>query len=173
MDQIGIDLGSRSSSICIVDSEGKVRRETTVATRELVAFLAALPPSRVVTESCAESRLVALRTKEHGHEVCVVPTHFVRAMGVGKRGIKTDKRDARVLALASFRMGDELPSIHLKSDEASRAQWLLRGRAQLIEMRTAAVNFVRSQMRAELLERLPLYREIVRTSAESSEPALS
>lgn len=154
MKHVGVDLGGRQSSICILDENGNVLRELTMPTRALNVFLERLEPSIIVIESCAESRKVALMARGLKHEVRVVPTAFVRSLGVGARRIKTDKRDARALADASFRMGDKLPTTHVRGDETAAMQELLRGRALLIESRTASINFVKSWLRKELLPRL-------------------
>ena len=47
MDHIAIDLGGRESQVCIRNSEGKILEEKRYATRELGAFLAERPKSRV------------------------------------------------------------------------------------------------------------------------------
>jgi len=138
-----------------VNGEGAILLERTLHTKELGLFLAKRTPSRIVIESCAESRKVAQMALAHGHEVKVVPTSLVRSLGVGARNIKTDKRDARNLANASFRLGDELPQIHVRSDEAASIQDLVRARASLVSQRTAAINFVRAQLRKALLGRGP------------------
>ena len=155
MEHTGIDLGSSRSSICVMNGEGVVLLERTLHTKELDRFLAKSTPNRVVIESCAESRRVAQLALKHGHEVRVVPTSLVRSLGVGARNIKTDKRDARNLASASFRLGDELPQVHVRSDEAASIQDLVRARESLISQRTAMINFVRAQLRKELLGRGP------------------
>jgi transposase len=133
--------------------QGVIVSEQTIRTHELSRFFEKRERCIVVIESCAESRKVALMLRGFGHEVRVVPTAFVRSLGVGARRIKTDKRDARNLAEASFRMGDKLPSVHVRSDEISAIQDLLRGRTALIESRTASINFVRSWLRKELRAR--------------------
>ena len=151
MEHIGIDLGASRSAICVVSTEGVVLRERTIATNEIERVLSKQPTSRVELESCAESRLIANRVREQGHDVRVVPTVFVRSLGIGTRRIKTDKRDARSLAIASFRLGDELPHIHVRSDEAAALQDLVRARSSLVNQRTMAINFVRAQLRKALL----------------------
>lgn len=154
MEHIGIDLGASRSSICRLSSDGDIIHQCEVKTLDLERLLAKWPAgSRVVIESCAESRKVARMAQER-HEVCVVPTSMVRALGVGARGIKTDKRDAQNLAEASHRLGEKLPHVHVRSDEAAAIQDLVRGRASLIVMRTSSINFVRSQMRRELQPRV-------------------
>ena len=155
MEHLGIDLGSSRSAVCRVSDTGIIMKEREVRTAELGEFLARLAPSRVAVESCAESRAVAKLAQEVGHEVRIVPATFVRSLGIGARKIKTDKRDARNLAIASFRLGDELPSIHIRSDEGAELQDLVRARSSLVAQRTSAINFVRAQFRKALLGRGP------------------
>ena len=56
MEHIGIDLGGRESQICIRDVAGCVIAEGRYATVKLGEVLGARPKSRVVMETCAESR---------------------------------------------------------------------------------------------------------------------
>ena len=151
MEHVGIDLGASRSAICVVSSEGGVLLERSIRTLEIESFLAKRPRGRVAIESCAESRLVALRARKQGHDVRVVPAVFVRSLGIGARRIKTDKRDAQHLAIASFRLGDELPQIHVRTNESAAIQDLVRARSSLVSQRTMAINFVRAQLRKALL----------------------
>lgn len=153
MKHIGIDLGSRQSAMCTTEG-GNVLSERTLKTVDLGRWFAKSEPCRVVLESCAESRRIALLAQAAGHEVRIVPSMFVRSLGVGARKIKTDKRDARALADASFRMGEKLPSIHIRSDASVALQDLLNSRQSVIATRTKAINTVRGYMRKELLERV-------------------
>jgi transposase len=155
MEHLGIDLGASRNAVCRVSDAGIVIKEKEVRTAELGDLLARLASSRVAVESCAESRAVAKIAQEVGHEVRIVPATFVRSLGIGARKIKTDKRDARNLAIASFRLGDQLPSIHVRSDEAARIQDLVRARSNLVAQRTSTINFVRAQFRKALLGRGP------------------
>lgn len=165
MEHIGIDLGASRSAVCVVSSEGTVLLERTIQTSEIERVLSKRPASRAAIESCAESRLVAIRVREQGHDVRVVPAVFVRSLGIGTRRIKTDKRDARSLAMASFRLGDELPHIHIRSDESAALQDLVRARSSLVSQRTMAINFVRAQLRKALLGRGP--RRTAKTFCEA------
>jgi transposase len=181
MKHVGVDLGSSQSAICIVNESGDIELERTIVTAECERLFAKLDSSIVVMESCAESRKVALLAQSYGHDVRVVPTSVVRALGVGARRIKTDKRDARNLAEASFRMGDKLPTVHVRSDEIAGLQDLLNARRQLIQSRTASINFVRSWLRKQLLGRPRCtpktlgerVRELLRSKGVELHPAIA
>ena len=83
MEHIGIDLGGSRSAVCVVSSEGTVLLERTIKTSEVERVVSKRATSRVAIESCAESRLVAIRVRERGHDVRVVPSVFVRSLGIG------------------------------------------------------------------------------------------
>ena len=87
-----------------------------MAPRTLETFFRRQLHSRVVLETCAEAFHVADLALSHAHEVRVVPATLVRSLGVGARGIKTDRRDAQVLSEVSCRI--DLPSVHVPSDIA-------------------------------------------------------
>lgn len=88
--------------------------------------------------------------REHGHQVTVVPSILVRALGVGARGVKNDREDARATSSASCQM-KELPSVHIPSHPARELKAMCTSREALIQTRTKLVNTVRSWMRTQLL----------------------
>jgi transposase len=119
-----------------------------VATKKLAAYLQTRPPSRVVVETCAEAFGVADAALSLGHEARVVPATLVKSLGVGAHGVKTDRRDARVLSEVSSRV--DLPSVHIPSPEARGLKSQSGMRQILIECRTKLVNGVRGQARATI-----------------------
>jgi transposase len=84
-----------------------------------------------------------------GHDVKVVAATLVRELGVGHRGIKTDKRDAQALSAASCRI--ELPSVHLRSQRGRDLQSRLGARYALVTARTQLINVVRGFLRMHLI----------------------
>jgi transposase len=58
-------------------------------------LLARRVPARVVMETCTEAFRIASLAQQHGHDVRVVAATLVRALGVGQRDLKNDRRDAR------------------------------------------------------------------------------
>lgn len=146
MQHVAIDLGSRESQICIRDPAGAIVSERKLPTLGLPKFLAKQPPSRVVVETSAEAFFIADAALEHGHEVRVVPATLVRSLGVGERGIKTDRRDARKLSEVSTRI--DLPSVHVPSAGSRERKVICNSRASLIATRTKLSNYVRGYLRA-------------------------
>src|SRR5579871_1110257 len=97
MDHIAIDWGGKESQVFVISDGGAVLEERRVLTPRLGDYLAKRAPGRVVLEACSGCFAIADVTKEHGHEVRVVPSTLVRALGVGARRTKTDRRDAKAL----------------------------------------------------------------------------
>lgn len=152
MNHVAIDLGSRESQICVRSADGTVLTEDRWPTRSLGKYLAKLPASRVVMETCAEAFQVADVAQESGHEVVVVPGMLVRALGVGARGLKNDVRDARNLSEASCRMA-KLPSVHIPSARSRELKTVCGMRDALVGARTKVLNTVRGWLRAQALGR--------------------
>lgn len=150
MEHIGIDLGSRHSHIAILDASGQEQLRKKVETRELPGWLAMRGTSRVVMEACTQSPAVARAAVKAGHTTFVVPGNVVRALGVGARGIKTDDRDALVLARASVR-SEELPSVHLRSDVSRSLRETLSSRSTLVDARKNIVLSIKSWLRGRLV----------------------
>jgi transposase len=104
----------------------------------------------VIVESCSEAFSVADLALSYEHEVRVVAATLVRSLGVGARGIKTDRRDAQVLSEVSCRI--DLPSIHVPSELARHRRLMCTAREQLVSSRTALINSVRGYARTELIK---------------------
>ena len=147
MEHVAIDLGGRESQICVRSPEGQVLEERRCPTARLKSYLARRPRARVVLESCAEAFRVADHARAAGHEVVVVPSTLAPALGVGARGLKSDVRDARNLSAASCRM-EELPRVHVPSEQSRRIKSICSLREGHIGARTLMVNAIRGWLRA-------------------------
>lgn len=148
MNHVGIDLGSRTSQICVCGPDGSVSKEYRVPTRELPKLIASLSHSRVVVETSAEAFRIVDVAKAAGHEVRAVPATIVRLLGVGERGVKNDRRDAQRLSLASWRT--DLPSVHIPSLEARNLKSVCGTRDILVAQQRNLSNNVRGWMRTQL-----------------------
>lgn len=149
MHHIGLDVGSGKTHFCICKPNGEIVLEKSVRTVILAEFFNNLEKKqgrcRVVLESCAEAFGIGSWAKEAGHQVRIVPATFARSLGIGEHGIKTDKRDARALALASCRV--ELRSIHIKSVASREILSATTARRTLVNSRTMLINSVRGWLR--------------------------
>jgi len=148
MEHVAIDLGSKESQICVRAADGTILTEQKVGTRSLGKYLAKRPPSRVVLEACAEAFAVAEAARAAGHEPVVVPATLAPSLGVGDRGIKTDRRDSRNLSETSCRMA-RLPSVHVPTAESRRRKSMAGTREALIQVRTKLINTVRGWARTQ------------------------
>jgi transposase len=120
---------------------------------QLLPALFERPPAVVVMEACSEAFAVAEAARSRGHTVRVVPATLVRALGVGQRQIKTDRRDAQALSEASCRI--DLPSVHIPTPWSRQAKSLCGMRDGLVSARVKLINTVRGWLRTQLAERRP------------------
>ena len=139
MEHLAIDLDGRESQICIRSSEGEILLEHRLQTASVKRYLKGRPPSRVVLETCTEAFAVADAAVAAGHEVRVVPAVLVRSLGVGARGVKSDRSDARTLSEVSCRI--DLPSVHIPSQQRDR-KTMCGMRDGLVECRTKLINAI-------------------------------
>jgi transposase len=174
MDHIAIDLGGRESQVCIREADSSIVEEVLVSNKSLGSYLSRRPPSRVILETCAEAFAIADQALAHGHEVRVVPSVLVHQLGVGARGVKNDRSDARALSLASTRQ--DLPSVHIPSTTARHVRSLCTCRETMVGARTQLINSVRGWMRTELVRvrsgGTETFTRRVREQAENSERGL-
>jgi transposase len=95
---IGLDLGDRFSSYCILDEVGKILREQKVPTTsvEMRQTFGRMVRSRIALETGTHSPWVSRLLTELGHEVIVAHAQKVRLIVKSRR--KDDRLDARTLA---------------------------------------------------------------------------
>jgi transposase len=148
VNHVAIDLGGKESQICIRKADGTIVEETRAPTRKLPALMARWEPSRVIMETCAEAFHLADAARLVGHEVRVVPATLVKTLGVGARGVKTDRRDAQVLSEVSCRI--DLPSVHVPTTLARELKSMCGARESLVETRTKLINNARGWLRTQL-----------------------
>jgi transposase len=148
MNHVAIDLGSRESQICVRGPDGSILEEQRYPTRRLLELVARWDKSRVVLETSSEAFRIADAAKAAGHEVRVVPGTMVRLLGVGERGVKNDRKDARQLSEASWRTN--LPSVHIPSAESRELKSLCGARDVLVATQRNLSNNVRGWIRTQL-----------------------
>ncbi|MGH7436194.1 MAG: IS110 family transposase [Polyangiaceae bacterium] len=135
------------TQVCVRNSAGEIVDEQRLLTRTLPAYLECRPPGRVIVETCGQSFLVAEAARAAGHQVRIVSATLVRALGVGARRTKNDRRDAQALSEASCRM--DLPSVHIPSAESRSRKTACGMRDALVSARTQLINTVRGWMRGQ------------------------
>ena len=101
MEHIGIDIHKRESQICILTPEGEIIERRIQSTRDrFTAVFAARARARVLLEATTESEWVAQTLEACGHEVIVADPNYAPMYPERRRRVKTDRRDARMLAEA-------------------------------------------------------------------------
>jgi transposase len=100
-------------------------------------------------ETSSEAFAIAAQAREAGHDVRIVPATLVRSLGVGARGVKTDKRDARVLSEVSCRV--DLPTVHVPSMRSRDLKAIANAREAMVGARTGIINSVRGYLRQHLI----------------------
>lgn len=148
MKHAAIDLGGRESQICIRAADGTILEERRHHTRLLPQLMKSWEPSRVILETSAEAFAIADAALKLGHQVRVVPATLVKTLGVGDRGVKNDRKDARKLSEVSCRI--DLPSVHVPSELSRGLKSACGSREELVECRTKLINNVRGWLRTQL-----------------------
>lgn len=144
---IGLDLGTRKSAFCALDTSGDILAEGDVVTsrRAFQQFFSGEPESRVVLEACGVSRWIAQIAEDCGHNVVVANPRRLAIITNSTR--KSDRNDAYKLADLGQVRPRLLHPVHSRGDRSHMAQLHLRVRTQLVESRTALVNCVRGSAR--------------------------
>lgn len=148
MSDIGIDLGRRTSQICILTQEGELLERGVLTERE--RFAAALKNhsgARILLEAGTESEWVARCLEGLGHEVIVGDPNYAPMYARRQRTVKTNRRDARALAEAC-RLGAYRPA-HRTSEEQRRVRARIAVREALVRTRARHVVLIGSLLRQE------------------------
>ncbi len=145
---LGMDLGDRSSSGCLVNAEGVIVEEFRISTTRgsLAALFDRLTPCRVVVEACGHVHWIARLAEERGHEVVVANPRELRL--ISKSGRKNDRNDARTLAKLGRVDPELLRPIKLRGEDCRATRALLHARDQLIRTRTKLIAFTRGQVKS-------------------------
>ena len=145
---IGLDLGDRSSSYCVLDEAGEIILEQKLPTtpEAMKQTLGRMPRSRLAMETGTHSPWMSRLLAALGHEVIVAHAQKVRLITKSRR--KDDRLDARTLArLARIDPGLLSPVKH-RSAQAQLHLTEIRARAVLVSARTALVNAVRGLVKS-------------------------
>ncbi|MBI5434334.1 MAG: IS110 family transposase [Planctomycetes bacterium] len=140
---IGVDLGDQRSQVCVLDGDGDVVEEATIATN-WSAFerkFGSLERSRVVLETGTHANWVHDLLTKIGHEVIVANARKVRAISANER--KSDTVDARILARLGRVDIELLQPVTVRAEQIRLDLSVTRARAALVETRTHLVNSVR------------------------------
>jgi len=129
----GIEVSLELSSVCVVDSAGKIVKETKIASdpESLVLFFQGLGflVERIGIEAGPLSQWLHAGLTKAGFETVLLETRHVKA-ALSAMTVKTDRKDARGIAQL-IRMG-WFRSVHCKSPGSQEVRALLVARKQLL-----------------------------------------
>jgi transposase len=139
----GLDLGDKTSRYCQIDEEGNILLERITATsrKGLTEVFGSIDPCRVAMEVGTHSPWVSRLLASWKHEVIVANARRVALITQSSR--KDDRLDARTLARLARVDPALLSPIRHRREQAQGHLLVIRGRAALVETRTALVNTAR------------------------------
>lgn len=138
---IGIDLAKTVFQIHGVDASGVLVIRKQLRRRQVLPFLRKQPPCLVGMEACATAHHWARAIAALGHEVKLMPPHYVKPYV--KRN-KNDAADAEAICEAVTR--PTMRFVAAKSSEQQSVLMLHRTRELLVRQRTMLVNAIRAHM---------------------------
>ena len=148
MEHIGIDVHKRESQICILTPEGEIIERRIQSTREtFTTMFTARARAHVLLEATTESEWVAQTIEQCGHDVIVADPNYAPMYPARRRRVKTDRRDALMLAEAC-RVGSYRPA-HRVSAEQRQVRRQLRVRDLLVRTRGRTIAHMRALVRSE------------------------
>lgn len=138
---IGLDIAKSVFQVHGIDAAGEVVVRRQLRRGQLLRFFEKLGPCLVGVEACATAHYWAREIAALGHEVRLMPPHYVKAYV--KRG-KNDAADAEAICEAVTR--PTMRFVGLKSAEQQSILMLHRTRELLVRQRTMLVNAIRGHM---------------------------
>jgi len=145
---IGLDLGDKSSSYCVLDESGVVISEHKVRTtpKALSECFEGILISRIALETGTHSPWVSRLLSAMGHEVIVANARHVRLIAQSRQ--KDDRLDARTLARLARVDPKLLAPVTHRSAQAQADLSLIPARAALVRSRTTLINTARGLVKS-------------------------
>jgi transposase len=154
MATMGLDLGDKRHHYCLIDAAGRLIEQGTIpaTARGLERLLGRCAPRRVALEAGTHSPWVSRQLEQWGHQVLVGNPRKLRA--ISSSLVKTDERDAQMLARLARFDPELLSPIRHRGQRAQAHLSVLRSRDALVRARSGLINHARGTVKA-LGERLP------------------
>jgi transposase len=140
---VGLDVGDRTTHLCVLDPEGEVAHEDRFRTEQMALEEALRPFSgaRVVMEVGGHSPWMSRQLEAAGHEVLVANSYKVGQLYKGQD--KSDRKDAENLARWGRSDPKLLKPIRHRGAQAMADRALLRSREALVRSRVLLINHAR------------------------------
>lgn len=145
---VGMDMGDKNHSVCVLDGEGQVlERGTVVNTAQaLRKYFGKLEACRVAMEAGTHSGWVSRILEELGHEVLVGNPRKLRM--IWNSDEKDDTRDAEMLARIARFDPQLLHPIHHRGREAHADLAVIKARDMLVKARAALISHARGSVKS-------------------------
>ena len=144
----GLDVSLEATAVCVIDGEGEVVAEATVASAPdaLAAYLAPWQGSlvKVGQEAGGLSPWLHEGLSWHGLPALCLETRRMKAYAKAS-SVKTDRRDARLIALA-LRAG-LYRAVHVKSQESHKLRLSLTARQVLLQQARRLQGKIRGDLK--------------------------
>lgn len=135
---IGVDLAKHVFQLHGIGPDGHVLLRQKLRRSQMITFFAKLPPCLVGMEACATAHHWARQLRALGHQVRLMPAHYVKAYI--KRG-KNDAADAEAICEAVTR--PTMRFVAIKTKEQQAVLVMHRTRELLVRQRTQTINALR------------------------------
>jgi len=144
---VGMDMGDKNHSVCVLDSECEVQQRTSVTNtaRAIQKYFAKLPPCRIALEAGTHSGWVSRILEGMGHEVLVGNPRKLRAIWDSDE--KDDDRDAEMLARIAKLDPHLLYPIHHRGQEAHTDLAVIKARDMLVKSRSILIAHARGAVK--------------------------
>jgi transposase len=145
---VGLDVGDRQSHYCVLDLDGGVIGEGTVASKEaaLRVLFEGKGRMRIALEAGTHSPWISRLLVAIGHETVVANPRKLRL--IAESDAKHDRADAHLLARLAHVGPTLLSPIHVRSAQTQHDLTLIRAREVAVQTRTKIVNAVRGMVKS-------------------------
>ena len=145
---IGLDLGDRFSSYCVLDEAGEILLEQKLPTapEAMKRVFGRMAHGRIAMETGTHSPWVSRLLTALGYEVIVAHAQKVRLIVKSRR--KDDRLDARMLARLARIDPELLSPVQHRSAQAQLHLAEIRARSALVSARTTLVNAARGLVKS-------------------------
>ena len=135
---LGIDIAKNTFQLHGADSSGNTVLKKRLSRNKLSAYVANLPRSLIVMESCGGANYWARVFQGSGHSVKLISPQFVKPF------VKTNKNDANdAQAIVEAASRPSMNFVPIKQVEQQDIQSLHRVRSRVVKNRTALINEIR------------------------------
>ena len=138
---IGVDLAKNVFQLHGASMNGQLKFRKRLSRRQFLDFISRQPPTLVAMEACGSANFWARALTELGHEVKLIPPHYVKPF---IKRQKNDAADAEAIVIAAQR--PEMRFVAPKTVDQQARAVLFRGRDRLVRQRTELANALRAHL---------------------------